>query len=165
VLIVFLVSGFWHGANWTFIFWGFLNAILVIPSLFYSQKDNHSKFNFLGLEFTKFIEWIKMILTFNLIILCWIFFRSESISKAFFIIGRIINDIWYARSEIVPIQLFVWITILMIVEWISRKGEHGFSFIGRFEMPYIRWAIYVMTIFVLLHFGNFKENVFIYFQF
>lgn len=165
VLIVFLVSGFWHGANWTFIFWGFLNAILVIPSLFYSQKDNHSKFNFLGLEFTKFIEWIKMILTFNLIILCWIFFRSESISKAFFIIGRIINDIWYARSEIVPIQLFVWITILMIVEWIGRKGEHGFSFIDRFEMPYIRWAIYVMTIFVLLHFGNFKENVFIYFQF
>jgi D-alanyl-lipoteichoic acid acyltransferase DltB (MBOAT superfamily) len=89
-LIIFLVSGFWHGANWTFIFWGLLNALYIIPSVI--KKTNRTNTNTVaeGKLLPTGREFLQMSITFFLTIIAWIFFRAESLHQAFSIVFEII---------------------------------------------------------------------------
>jgi len=91
--IIFIVSGFWHGANWTFIIWGFLNALFIMPSIILKTNRNNLNIVAEGRLFPNFREIIQLIITFSLACFAWIFFRSASVTDAFSYIGRLFSTL------------------------------------------------------------------------
>lgn len=154
-LFVFALSGFWHGANWTFIIWGLLNGLFIIPNLFFKNKNTSSKTSLLGI--------IRMIYTFLLITFTWIFFRSVNVSEAFKYIDGLFSKslftypIQHGMSITIPL-----ITILFGVEWLRKREITLFK---PQNIPIVfRWSLYLIIIIICLAF--FKQNQsFIYFQF
>ena len=129
---IFIVSGFWHGDNWTFIFWGALNAVYFLPLLL--TKNNRNNLNTIaqGSYLPSIKEFSSMLITFVLTVFAWIFFRAENLNHAFLFISRIIqlsdgiSPLSLFFSE--PIKLFLlfcFLWILLFVEWISRGNKHG----------------------------------------
>ena len=89
--IIFLVSGFWHGANWTFIMWGFLNALFILPSIIFKSNRNNLDIVAQGRTFANFREITAMVITFSLTVFAWIFFRADNMTQAFQYIGEIFS--------------------------------------------------------------------------
>lgn len=84
VFIIFLVSGFWHGANWTFIAWGLIHASLFIPSFIFGSNRKHLEpLNIVKLKFSNLISLFQIVRTFLIVTIAWIFFRSNTIIDAF----------------------------------------------------------------------------------
>jgi alginate O-acetyltransferase complex protein AlgI len=162
--IIFLVSGFWHGANWTFIVWGGLNSIYFLPLLL----TNTNRIN-LGIvaqdsRLPSFQELYKMIFTFCLITLAWIFFRSDSVVDAFSMIRKIFSTSLFASPEIFPLFTFILISLFVGFEWLGRRGEFGLQAVS-LSLPKVpRWALYFILI-IGLFLSNAVEQEFIYFQF
>jgi D-alanyl-lipoteichoic acid acyltransferase DltB (MBOAT superfamily) len=165
--IIFIVSGFWHGANWTFIAWGFLNAIYFLPLLL--SKTNRANIEIVaeGKTLPDWREVIRILVTFTLTVFAWIFFRSESISQALGYIGNIfINQNPFAipylfRSAILLILL---ISFLIIIEWNGREQQFGLARIGFKWAKSLRISFYLI-ISLLIFFFSGSEQQFIYFQF
>lgn len=82
VFIIFLVSGFWHGANWTFIVWGFLNALFILPSIIFNTNRTNLDIVAQGKYFPTLKELVSMFFTFSLTVFAWVFFRAENLSHA-----------------------------------------------------------------------------------
>jgi len=163
VFIIFLVSGFWHGANWTFIIWGGINAILFLPLLL--TNYNRSNIDAISTQslFPSFKEFIQIMLTFTLTTFAWIFFRAESVSKAVFYINELCSWDLISIPNLIPIGLYLLILILLVLEWLHREKEHGLEFNPNIGIiP--RWTAYLtLSVLILAFFG--KGNSFIYFQF
>ena len=164
--IIFIVSGFWHGANWTFIVWGFLNALYFIPLLLLSKNrqnlDTVAKDRYLP----NIREFIQIGITFILTILAWIFFRAENVGHAIQYIQDIFNPTLFSRPEVFPSLVLGFIALFVLVEWLQREREHGLEFyVGekRFTKP-IRWLVYTAIIISIFSFGG-SQQEFIYFQF
>ena len=166
--IIFLVSGFWHGANWTFVFWGFLNALFILPSIIMKTNRNNLGIIAEGNLLPSIKEMLQMIVTFSLATFCWIFFRAPSISDAFAYIKRMFTTLTEGIGY--PLKLidgdfsiFVLIIIMLIFEWARRTQLHPLRFSDRICKP-IRWSLYLLLILcVVWYYGEQAE--FIYFQF
>lgn len=157
-LFVFTLSGFWHGANWTFIVWGLLNGLFIIPNVLMKQNKNLNT-----TSTTRFFRIVSIIITFSLITFTWIFFRSNSLSEAFHYIACMFSKslfkypIQHGMSLTIPL-----ITLLFSIEWL-RKNEVK-AFLPQSFPTLFRWSLYLVMIIVCLAF--FKQNQsFIYFQF
>jgi alginate O-acetyltransferase complex protein AlgI len=170
--IIFLVSGFWHGANWTFIAWGFLNALYFIPLLLLDRNRNYLHVIPTHQFFPSVKEFFQILLTFLLTVIAWIFFRSDSITQAFAILKEIFSKSLLQRPNFLGKQDMIYFTIhcgmiaiLILVEWMHRDKQFGLQFNqGTMNSTMKRWSIYgIFTVFILL-FGG-KQNNFIYFQF
>lgn len=162
--IIFLVSGFWHGANWTFIIWGFLNALFIIPSII--KGTNRINLNVVasGKLLPSIKEFISMILTFSLTVFAWIFFRAKTVSDAFIYIKGIFTKTIFSVPYDFPKTQIILIILFMLIEWIGREHNYAIEKFG-FKWPIIfRLAFYYIIIFSILYFGG-KEQQFIYFQF
>jgi D-alanyl-lipoteichoic acid acyltransferase DltB (MBOAT superfamily) len=157
-LFVFALSGFWHGANWTFIVWGLLNGLFIIPNLLFGNKKNN-----ITVSETSISGIVRMLITFMLITFTWIFFRSVNISQAFnYIDGLFSKSLFTYPVQHGMAMTLPLITILFGVEWL-RKREMKISQ-PQFMPTYLRWSIYLLLIIICLAF--FKQNQsFIYFQF
>ncbi|MEO0796419.1 MAG: MBOAT family protein [Verrucomicrobiota bacterium] len=167
VIIVFLVSGFWHGANWTFIAWGAINALLFIPSIFLpgKKRDPESETGLIP----RFSDLVRILVTFNLVCVTWIFFRAPNLGTAFdYLKSMIFNSLAAPGGIVVAIRHFAkepafWsIATLLVLEWIGTRTRFKIDLI---PTP-IRWAIYLVVFLsavLITHFGS-KEK-FIYFQF
>ena len=163
VFIIFIVSGFWHGANWTFIFWGFLNALYFIPIMLASRNraylDIVAENNYLP----QFRDFIKIIITFLLTVFAWIFFRSESMIQAWLYIKGIFNKTLFQTPSIRPTDLMMLILLLLVLEWTGRKLE--FPLQSRLiQNNFLRWSFYFILIFIIIIFSG-QQQEFIYFQF
>lgn len=161
VLIIFTVSGFWHGANWTFIIWGFLNGLYFIPLLL-SQK-NRSNLDTVAQnsKLPSLKEIFQIAVTFFITLIAWVFFRAENVSQAFSYLGNMFSASLFTipqRRDTIPLIL-----ILVLVEWIQRKKQHGLEIDG-IKFVALRWVIYYLVIFIILNFGG-SQQQFIYFQF
>lgn len=170
VLVIFLVSGFWHGANWTFIAWGGLHALFFIPSVIIG---NNRKFTDAIAEnkiLPSFKEGIGIITTFVLVTIAWVFFRAENITIAIDYILSIFNTEDYTtmstretyNNNIKP--LLVYLFLFFIIEWFSRNRE---TFVGGFlkEKNILRYLVYaILIVLIILSFNN-EAKTFIYFQF
>jgi len=125
--IVFLVSGFWHGANWTFIVWGALNAIYFLPLLLLKRNRTHLGPISENRLIPKFKDVISILGTFTLTVLAWIFFRAESVPHALFFIDGIISLSLFDLPVFPGMRhaLFTLITIIlsMMIEWVSRNDD------------------------------------------
>ena len=169
IFAIFLVSGFWHGANWTFIIWGALNAIYFLPLLLTNNNRKNLGVVAEGKLLPSLKEVFQILLTFTLTVLAWIFFRAENISHAFNIFDEIFsksifNIPYFANgSESYPTIFLV--IIFILIEWIGRKNKFAIENIGLINHSYIRYCIYVIITTIILFMGNFGENSFIYFQF
>lgn len=165
--IIFLVSGFWHGANWTFIFWGLLNAIYFLPLLIFDRNRLNIGVVAAGKLLPSIQDAIKIIVTFFLTVFAWIFFRAESLTHAFSIISNIFSSSLFSAPEISSSYLLVilLIVIFVAIEWLGREGEYGYQFIGNLDRKFQRWSIYAFTIFVIGMYMQSEETPFIYFQF
>ena len=163
IFIIFLVSGFWHGANWTFAIWGGLHALFFLPLLLGSQNRKHLNQVAENKLLPSFRELLQMLFTFSLTCFAWIFFRADSLEDAVNFIKRIFTDfkfgIQYLSMERYNIEMLLIIGIFVLLEWFHRHLEHPFS--GRFK-----WVKISTIILMLLTLGVYSEyQEFIYFQF
>lgn len=168
VFIIFIISGLWHGANWTFIFWGLLHALIYIPVLLLGRNTIYKNICIgEGRFFPSLNEFLRVILTFLIVTFSWIFFRSESIADAFNYISCIINDFSFTSYHH-PKGYRMWdYYILMILfvlyEYIIRKDERSpFNF----KSKTIRFIAYTIAILgMILFYDDNIDRSFIYFQF
>lgn len=165
-LIVFLVSGFWHGANWTFLAWGLVNALAFIPLLLIKANRSHLEVVAKGKRLPSASEAAKMGLTFALVSLAWIFFRSASLSEAFAYLSRLFSESLFSVPQIFPKTLFALIGLLMIIEWMGREDHFALEKFLLHHNRLVRWGFYYLLLFIMYWFGNFSSQIeFIYFQF
>ncbi|MFP8895096.1 MBOAT family O-acyltransferase [Chryseobacterium sp. EZn1] len=161
--IIFLVSGFWHGANWTFIIWGGLNALFFMPLLIMEKNRTNIEVAAQGKWFPSFKEILQILITFCATCIAWIFFRSESVLQAFEYIKRIFSLELFSFPAQMPVKVFALTACMLIIEWINREQFHGLQ-IRRFN-PWVRRILYGIIIYIILRYANFGNNEFIYFQF
>lgn len=162
--VIFLLSGFWHGANWTFIAWGAYHAVLFLPLILTGNNRKYTNQVAEGRALPTLKEAGQMLFTFFLVVIGWIIFRAESIGMAWeYICGICDNSLFikpYFRGNT---GLLLNIIFLLVLEWIQR-GKSFQMDLSSIRKSYIRWAIYLVLLFVLFSFGGHATN-FIYFQF
>lgn len=164
VFIIFIVSGFWHGANWTFIFWGFLNAVYFLPLLLLNRNRQNLEVASKGRIIPTFSDFISILTTFALTMAAWVFFRAESVTQGFSILKNIFSVSLLSYPESLSMRLIVFIIILVVVEWLNRDREYGLDFReGSLPAP-LRYLIYYSIIIIIFLFAG-NSQAFIYFQF
>ena len=168
--IIFIVSGFWHGANWTFIIWGLLNAIYIMPSIVF--KTNRKNLDIVAQHsvFPNIRETISMAVTFFLTVMAWIFFRSESVQQAFQYIGTIFSGTLFKIPYFPGIgrsfPVLVFIFIFFATEWFGRKDQFALQTAWLKFPAAIRWSFYGVLVFAIYYFSvTVSTQQFIYFQF
>ena len=163
--IIFIVSGFWHGANWTFIVWGLLNALYFLPLLLTNRNRNHLEVVAYEKRWPNFKELLQIGITFWLTVLAWVFFRAESLTHAFQYLSRIFSKSTLAIPEIRPTNLLVLIVFFISIEWLGRQQKHALEALFIQKTKTLRWGFYMCIISIILVFGNTAQQEFIYFQF
>ena len=177
--IIFLLSGFWHGANWTFVLWGAYHALLFVPLLLMNKnrryRDTVATITLpYGTIKTKWLPSLKeagqMLLTFALAVFGWIIFRAQDISQFGEVISTICSDsllsVPWLKNRQYYISLAFSILVLVLVEWINRTKEHGLQKIT--YIPLVRYVLYIIlcwTICLIFMLNIDSSNQFIYFQF
>ena len=163
--IIFIVSGFWHGANWTFIIWGFLNALFIIPSIIFSSNRKNLDTIAAGKLFPSIGEFTSMISTFILTVFAWIFFRAADLHHAISFIQGIFTKSFFTKPIENKATFFTLIGIFFIIEWIGRESNFALARLALNKPPFIRWFFYFLIVVTILFYSGEKENQFIYFQF
>jgi D-alanyl-lipoteichoic acid acyltransferase DltB (MBOAT superfamily) len=167
--IIFLVSGFWHGANWTFIAWGAYHAVLFLPLILLNKNRKYTDTVAEGKFLPGIKEVLQMSLTFGLVVLGWILFRADNMTHAWHYISEICSSSLFSapntrpRLAYTPYVAFFSIILLSVVEWLSRNRQHGLQ-IDRIKSSTLRWVIYYVIVILIWAFGG-QSETFIYFQF
>lgn len=164
IFIIFMVSGFWHGANWTFIVWGTLNALYFLPIMLLGKNRVHTNSVAEGAYLPSFRELMQMVITFFFTIIAWVFFRSETVEKALSYILQIFSASLLTQPEVFPKNLIFLILTFLSVEWVQRNKQHALQFENESLPQIARWSIYYTIILVMLLMGG-DQQQFIYFQF
>lgn len=160
--VIFLLSGFWHGANWTFVVWGIYHALLFLPLIVSGKNRKH-------LDIPSWRDLPKILLTFVLVVIGWVIFRAENImdawhyltnlcSSSLLSVPLLLNRMWY-------IPMFLSLIILFIVEWLGRSNGGILSSEQLPKSRIVRWGLYLCLVAIIYLFGNFSYTQFIYFQF
>ena len=159
--IIFLVSGFWHGANWTFLAWGAFHAMLFLPLILLGKNRKYTNTIAEGHWLPNLKELGQMVLTFVLAVLGWILFRSQSIGEALDFYAGLVRGGWSGFNP--PMRAIAFVAMMLVVEWLQRGREHGLDMSGvRYRA--VRYACYLTVLAVIFVYGVFNET-FIYFQF
>lgn len=163
VMIIFLVSGLWHGANWTFVLWGFLHALFFLPVLLLNKNRNNLDQVALNKVLPSFKELLQMLFTFALTCMAWVFFRAKSVADALGYLKQVLTTfefkLQYLNIERYNIEMVLILSIFIAYEWFHRDQEHPFN--GRFK-----WLKIASIILMLLTLGVYSDHQsFIYFQF
>ncbi len=175
LFFVFLVSGFWHGANWTFIIWGALHGFYLIAARMFNPFTKKLNFQ----KFPNLNKFINVAITFVLVTFAWIFFRAESVSKAIYIITHLFNIDFQAvmfnlsyhattlsmfgitKTEIIFAIFFL---ILMEIVHFQQRNKSMQKWVSH-QHPILRWSLYLGIVLTIILFGKFGSQSFIYFQF
>lgn len=177
LLVTFLLSGLWHGANWTYVVWGGLNGIYFLPSQFKRKKKKGKKKKKKKKEGFKYqvTRFTNIGITFTLTCFAWVFFRSESLGQAFTMFRKIGADLLSKESYIQVINTFYWditfrVPIILLcfitLEWFCQKFTYPLEGLRNVKFKALRYAIYLGIILLVFFEGNFGERIeFIYFQF
>lgn len=174
--VIFLLSGFWHGANWTFIAWGVYHALLFLPWILLGKNRKYTNqvgtyTDASGAEQLRFLptwqECVQILCTFFFVVLGWIIFRAETITQAWEILRQMgshsLCTMPYIGSRSTIIFIVFAIVMMMAVEWIQRNEQHGLA-LASLHSRTMRYAVYLLLIVMMLwNTGSGME--FIYFQF
>jgi len=166
--IIFITSGFWHGANWTFIVWGALNALYFLPLLLQKKNKIHSDVVAQGKLLPNLKEFYQISKTFSLTLIAWIFFRADNIGHAWSFLKTIFSKSLFTfphfSEKDLAVNTSILIIIFLIVEWLGRENQYAIEKLGFNKNRSIRWLFYLMIIISLFWFTG-QEQQFIYFQF
>lgn len=162
-LIIFLTSGLWHGANWTFLLWGAYHALLFIPLLITNKNRKHLAGIAEHSIIPSFKELIQMTTTFILVLMGWIIFRAENIGIAIKYYNRMFTNFELTLPEYGKTAL-IWIIIMLVAEWLQRDKQHTLQIENSIQNKYIRHFIYYAIISIIIIFQG-ETAQFIYFQF
>lgn len=167
--LIFIVSGFWHGANWTFVIWGALNAVYFLPLLLTKINRTHLGVVAQGKYLPSFREFFMMLSTFSLTVIAWIFFRAESVSKALSYLGGIFNTSLFSNPIVGVVNntfsflLFILMLVFLVaIEWMNRQSQFGIQQLTKYRV--INWGIYLFLVTNLFLLKGDPQD-FIYFQF
>lgn len=166
ILIVFLISGFWHGANWTFISWGLLHALFFIPLYLLNLNRKHLDIVAKGRLFPNVKEFAGMVITFAFVSFARIFFRSETISDAFnYTSGLFSSTLFSSPFYDLEIKLatIIMILVMFVAEWLQRDKQHALQ-LENIKYRWVRWSIYLLLVYAITWLSG-EEQGFIYFQF
>ena len=163
VLIIFLVSGLWHGASWTFVFWGALHALFFIPILLSKSKRKNLDQVAYNTILPNFKEILQMLCTFILACIAWVFFRADGMKIAGRYLYRLFTDltfdIEFISNDRYTVELLLLLAIFIIIEWVHKRYEHPFQ--GKWK--FVKLVFILLLIFTQGAYSN--PNDFIYFQF
>lgn len=165
--VIFIVSGFWHGANWTFIVWGALNALYFLPLLLANKNRNHLDIIAKGRYLPSAKEFLSMTSTFVLTMVAWIFFRAENLEHAISYVSKLLlaPHTYFSLGTYSPYSTtLILVCFFLLIEWLGREGNFALSNFGKLWNRPLRHAFYYSLIFMIFWFGG-KEQQFIYFQF
>jgi alginate O-acetyltransferase complex protein AlgI len=162
VLIVFLLSGLWHGANYTFVVWGAYHALLYIGYVWLIEGQKWA-----------LPSWLSMFLTFILVLIGWVFFRSADMGAALQYLEGMFD--WRFSTELnahghtyerfsVDAKIILGMTVMLGVEYLNKSKKFGLD-IGHWDSMNFRWAVYIVLLLIVLTYGSFNEQTFIYFNF
>ncbi|MFZ1785889.1 MAG: MBOAT family O-acyltransferase [Ferruginibacter sp.] len=168
LFFVFLVSGFWHGANWTFLIWGALHGLYLVAEILVSKtRETGAGKNRLP-KYSGVRRFLQVCLTFTLVTFAWIFFRANSVSDALYIVKNIIKGQWgglqsgQVFSEFSMVLSFLLIVVLFLAEW---KWVDRIIALKLDEKYRLNLAFGIVLITGILVLGVFRKLSFIYFQF
>ncbi|KAA5825598.1 MBOAT family protein [Algibacter amylolyticus] len=164
--IIFIVSGFWHGANWTFIIWGALNAIYFLPIMLTNNNRNNLDIVAKGKYSPSIKEFLSMIITFMLTVFAWIFFRANTLDHALNYIAGIFSNTLLSTPNIENLNKVILtlclVFVFILIEWFGRTGKYGIEKTSSYKP--VRWGLYYFLILCIIYFQG-EEQQFIYFQF
>lgn len=166
-LVIFLVSGLWHGANWTFIAWGGYHALLFLPLILMGKNRKYINQVAERRTFPTLKELGQMLLTFLLVVFGWIIFRAENIGQAWDYVCRIFNSSlfslpWLKNRETYGVIL-ISLLIMLVVEWMNRNKQQEFEMSNKIPTMF-RYAIYLILSIMIIRFSG-TPSAFIYFAF
>jgi D-alanyl-lipoteichoic acid acyltransferase DltB (MBOAT superfamily) len=169
IFIIFLVSGFWHGANWTFIVWGALNALYFLPLLLINKNRQHLNVIAENKWLPGWKELFSMLATFGLTCLAWVFFRAESLPDAFSYLDGILSSSVLSVPTMLdnndfPLTLLL-LGVFIVAEWLGRHHDFALEGITGVRSRMIRWSVYAVLVFGIGMFMQAEGSAFIYFQF
>jgi len=162
--VIFLVSGFWHGANWTFIAWGAIHALYFLPLILFNKNRRNMDIVAKGKIWPSISNLFSIALTFGMTTLAWVFFRAKTIEEAFAYISDIFTLALFDFPTIHPAYLFILLIIFMAIEWMGREGKYALENLGLSWKKPVRLAMYYALVLMILWYSG-KEQQFIYFQF
>lgn len=164
IFIIFIVSGFWHGANWTFIVWGLLNALYILPSILFNTNRNNLEISAKGKLLPSLKDFFSISITFGLTVFAWIFFRADNLKHAWQYISHLFSASLFTLPDIKPKGLILLLLLFVFIEWLGREEQFAISNIFNHKKWFYRWSFYLfLCVFILFLHG--KQQVFIYFQF
>jgi D-alanyl-lipoteichoic acid acyltransferase DltB (MBOAT superfamily) len=164
LFIVFLVSGIWHGANWTYVIWGALNGCYLILAILRERYLDKKISRFVPLD-TPLVKVFNIFLTYILICFSWIFFRAENVQDAFLIIRKIVSPTGpLFKDNLVMLYGLIGVAVLMAREFKQEFMRHSISLFDN-RNPYIRYATYLAVLMLISLIGVYDGSQFIYFQF
>lgn len=168
IFIVFMISGLWHGARWTFVIWGALHALYYLPLLL--TRTNRKNLDTIapGRAFPRFREFVSMLSTAILTTFAWIFFRSETLNQALLYISGIFSASLFTFPDLSHFDRWaitlLLLTIFFAIEWSGRERAYAIAGLGLGWDRVYRWALYFTLIACLFIFSG-QDKPFIYFQF
>lgn len=175
--IIFIVSGFWHGASWNYILWGLLNAVYFLPLLLMGSNRNHIETVAKGKLLPSLSEAVKILFTFLLNVLAFIVFRTENMSHMWQYLTDTVTGFFSKKGYTQALDLVYWkmgheetwqlplfMFFFFAVEWLGREGKYGLENTGKKWPTFLRWFLYYGTA-LSIYFHAGKEQQFIYFQF
>jgi D-alanyl-lipoteichoic acid acyltransferase DltB (MBOAT superfamily) len=164
IFIVFLLSGLWHGANFTFIVWGLLHALYMLPGVLFRKGIKTKEIVAKGKWLPSPGEAGSMIITFMLVLFAWIFFRSVSLEQAFDFVRIMFTRHLVSVPETRPYFLLLGVFLFFVLEWLGREDQYAIQSLGlKWNRP-LRWSFYLMlSMGIFIYLG--REQAFIYFQF
>ena len=161
--IIFLVSGFWHGANMTYVAWGLINALYFLPLLVLNKNRTNVDEIAVGFNFASLRTMLQILMTFAITCLAWIFFRAKTIADALAYISRMFTnqhfDKQYFTISRYNYELLALVVLFVWVEWNNRTKVEPIS--GKYS--WVKMGLCIAAIIALGVFSDYKE--FIYFQF
>ena len=171
LMIVFLASGLWHGANWTFVVWGGLHGIYLVTSVLTTGlRERLARLTRLD-RVPALRRALRVAVTFHLVLFAWIFFRANTLADALTVLRRMVSGINLDMSLLIVPQfdklefVFAGIAILILEAVQIAQGREGFGdWLAKRPAP-VRWACYYLIVVVIVLFGSFEQREFIYFQF
>ena len=178
--VIFLLSGFWHGANWTFIAWGAYHALLFLPLILLGQNRKYTNqvgtyTDASGVEHLRLLptwrEALQILITFFLAVFGWIIFRAETITQAWEYICEMMqfgtlraSYRFFLPNEYIVYPTNLYIIIMIVVEWLQRNKQHGLEVLNTGKYKWMRVAFYYALIWLIIQNAG-TEQTFIYFQF
>ncbi|HRI89041.1 MAG TPA: MBOAT family O-acyltransferase [Candidatus Hydrogenedentes bacterium] len=171
LFIVFVLSGLWHGANWTFVVWGALHGGYICIARYFEARRTPDPSPNAGSGPSTAATFLKVVVTFHLVLFAWIFFRADTLTNAYLIIIRALEGLGASPLAIfdpIPVVEF-WtglfcVGLLLGLQYLEERGRPLEGRLNDSARP-LRWAVYCVLLLCVLFFGKFTSQQFIYFQF